>query len=410
MGIWQRIFGSSGVENPTPETRRFDPFFDARYLDSNFLRAHVPFASSDIVLSNLAVAAACVRVRSEITASVPLHLFRRDGNGGRQRADDNPLYGVLHDLANAGQSAFEFREWMVRSLDLHGNAYARIERDGRGQVIALWPILPGDIEVEQLPSGRLRYRVYNGQVTVILLQEDVLHVRAASRDGIMGQSPITIARGALGLALAHQQTAQSLSSNSLRPSGLLSYPQNLSKEQRETVKESAAQSYAGENNAGKLMVTDGGAKFETLSFTPEDAQFLETRKLSNEDIARVFGLPPTSVGLVDRATYSNTEQESRSLVQNAIGPLAGRIEAAMHRCLLTENGRRMLYVEHDLDGLLRGDIKSRFEAYRLGRETGVYSPNDIRRKENEPPIPNGDIYNMPANWVALGSTTTGATI
>ena len=152
------------------------------------------------------------------------------------------------------------------------------------------------------------------------------------------------------------------------------------------------------------MVTDAGADYKTVIFTAEDSQFLEQRKLANEDVARIFSVPPTSVGILDRGTYSNTEQESRTLVQNCIGPLAGRVEAAMHRCLLTEAGRRTLYVEHELDGLLRGDVKSRFDAYRLGRECGVYSPNDIRKKENEPPLgPEGDTYNQPANWMPLGA-------
>jgi HK97 family phage portal protein len=401
MGILQRIFGS---KPPDVEARRLDWMaFDWRYTDAG-MRAHTYVPPGDIVLSNLAVAARCVALRSEIMASVPCFLYRRSDNGGRSRADDLPLYTVLHDIANPNQSAFEFREFMTRQLDLHGNAYARIERNARGQVTALWPYLYGDVEVELLPSGRLRYRIFNGRRVEVILQEDILHVRGASRDNIIGQSPIMIARGALGLALTQSHTAHAMAENSLRPSGLLSYPHNLSSEQRNRVKDSAVSSYGGPENAGKLMVADGGAKFETISFTPEDAQFLEQRKLANEDVARIFGLPPTSVGIMDRATYSNVEQEGRALVQNAIGPLAGRVEAAMHRCLLTDAGRRTLYVEHDLDGLLRGDVKSRFDAYRLGRECGVYSPNDIRRKENEPPIgPEGDVYHMPANWVPLGA-------
>ena len=389
------------------QTRAYDPFgFDYRFTDWG-MRAHAFITpSSDIVLSNLAVAARAVALRSELMASVPLFTYRYDANGGRQKADDLPLYGVLHDQANANQSAFELREYMCRQLDLNGNAYARIERNDRGEVIALWPYLYGDVSVELLASGRLRYRIYNGRRTEILLQEDILHIRGASRDNIIGQSPITIARGALGLALSHQHTAEGLAQNSLRPSGLLSYPQGLSKEQRQVVKDSAASSYGGEANAGKLMVVDGGAKYEVLSFTPEDAQFLENRKLNAEDTARIFGLPPTCVGITTGATYSNTEQESRALVQNAIGPLAKRVEAAMMRCLLTEAGRRTLYIEHDLDGLLRGDVKSRFDAYRLGRECGVYSPNDVRQKENEPPIPDGDVYNQPANWMKLGGVPT----
>jgi len=221
----------------------------------------------------------------------------------------------------------------------------------------------------------------------------------------MGVSPIQVARGALSLALTHAQAASDISRNAMRPAGLMSFTQNLDATQIQVLRDRVNEFAAGKENAGKIMISAGGAKFEPMAFSPEDSQFLEARKLSNEDIARIFGLPPTCVGITDKATYSNTEQESRSLVQNSIGPLAGRIEAAMHRCLLTEVGRRTLYIEHELDGLLRGDVKSRFESYRLAREIGVYSANDIRRKENEPPLgPEGDTYQMPVNWAPLGST------
>jgi HK97 family phage portal protein len=377
------------------------PMADPYWSEFSFMRSPGT-ASAANVLSCLSVAARCVALRSELLASVPLHLYRRLPDGGRERADDNALYGVLHDIANGLHNSFEFRELMVRSLDLMGNFFARIELNARGQVTALWPIPHGDVTIDQLPSGRLRYRWFNGTRVEVLLQEEVLHVRGPSRDGVLGMSPIAIARGSLQLALAHHDTAQNFSTNSLRPSGLLAYDQELKPAQSKQIREALKNEYGGTVNAGKLLLADGAAKYTPLSFSPEDAQFLETRKLSNEDIARIFGCPPTSVGLVDRSTYSNTEQESRSLVQNCIGPLAGRIEAAMQRCLLTDVGRRSYYIEHDLNGLLRGDVKSRFDAYRVGRECGVLSPNDVRQLENMPPIENGNVFNQPANWARLG--------
>jgi HK97 family phage portal protein len=393
MGLLARLFGIETRAAPP----RSDPYF-ANFMEMRAVGA--PTANN--VLSCLAVAARCVALRSELLASVPLHLYRRLPNGGRERADDNALYGVLHDIANDNQNSFEFRELLVRSLDLIGNFVARIERNARGQVTALWPIAPADVTIDRLANGKLRYRFFNGLRVEVLLQEEVLHVRGASRDGILGQSPISIARGSLQLALAHTDAALALSNNALRPSGLISFAEQLKPEQAKRVKDALTTTHAGASNAGKLMLADGGATYTPLSFTPEDAEFLETRKLSNEDIARVFGCPPTSVGITDKSTYSNVEQESRSLVQNCIGPLAGRIEAAMHRCLLTDAGRRTLYIEHDLNGLLRGDVKSRFDAYRVARECGVFSPNDIRQLENQPPIENGDTYNQPANWAPLG--------
>ena len=404
MGIIARLLGFETRAASTVRTS--DPylaeFFGERGIGGSSVNA-------DAVLSNLAVAARCVALRSELLASVPLHLFRRTANGGRERADDMPLYAVLHDMANPNLSAFEFRELLIRSLDLSGNAHARIVWNNRGQVTGLYPMLAGTVTVERMPSGRLRYKVHSDRGgTEILLQEEVLHIRGPSRDGLTGMSPIQIARGALALALTQNTTAAALFANSLRPSGLLSYPGALTADQSARVRTSVEGKFAGDRNAGKLMILDGGVKFEQLSLSSEDAEFLDARKMSNEDVARIFGMPPTTVGITDKATYSNTEQEARALVQNALGPLASRVEAALHRCLFTDAGRRTLYAEHDLSGILRGDVSARFEAYRIGREIGVYSPNDIRRRENEPPIAGGDAYHQPANWVPLGSPAPAA--
>ncbi len=362
-------------------------------------------ASPEIVLSNLAVAARCVSLRSELLASVPLHLFRRAGDGGRERANDSPLYGVLHDLFNENMTAFEGREFLIRSLDVAGNGYARIERNARGEVAALYPYPPGVVSVERLQSGRVRYRVTEatGRVSV-LLQEEMLHLRGASRDGILGQSPLQIARGAVGLAVSQAETAGSLMTNAMRPSGVLAFPEKLSPEARKAQREMVEAYYAGPANAGRFLITEGGAKFERLTFTPEDAEFLDSRKLANEDVARIFAVPPTSVGITDKATYSNVEQESTMLVRNALGPLARRIENAMLRDLLTPDVRADLYVEHDLAGLLRGDMAARYSGYRIAREWGWASVNDVRRLENMPPIgPEGDVYTAPLNQAPLGA-------
>lgn len=401
MGLLS-LFGLERRAAPEPMA---DPYF----------ASHAPWrgvgsSNPDVVLSNLAVAARCVSIRSELLSSVPLFLFRRTSDGGRERAAETPLYGVLHDLFNDNMTAFEGREFLIRSLDLSGNGYARIERDGRGEVTALYPLSPTAVAVERLASGRLRYRVTenSGRATV-LLQDEMLHVRGATRDGMIGLSPLHIARGAVSLAVHQAETAGSLMTNAMRPSGILAFAEKLSPDARKAQREGLEAYYAGPANAGRLLITEGGAKFERLTFSPEDAEFLDSRKLSNEDVARVFGVPPTSVGITDKATYSNVEQESTMLVRNALGPLAARVEAAMMRDLLTPDTRGELYVEHDLAGLLRGDTKARYEAYRIGREWGWLSPNDIRRTENMPPIPDGDLYTSPLNQAPLGTDDRPAT-
>lgn len=378
-----------------------DPYLDAWFGVRGSGAAAV---QPDALLSNSAVAVRCVNLRSEMLASVGLFVFRRTSEGGRERADDLPLYPVLHDLMNPQMTAYEGREFLIRSLDLHGNAFARIERDNRGAVVALYPLAPGYVTVEKLANGRLRYRVSEpaGGVT-ILLQEEVLHIRGPSRDGIMGVSAIQFGRGAMSLRISQAETASALVENGLRPSGVMSYDERIDTTARTKIREAVAERLQGSTNAGQLLIMDGGAKYTPLAWSAEDAEFLASQKLSNEDVARLFGVPPTSVGITDKATYSNTEQEARSLVANCLGPLASRVEAAMLRCLLTDEGRRTLYIEHDLAALLKGDVQARFEAYRIGREIGVFSPNDIRRRENETPIPGGDVYHQPANWTPLGA-------
>lgn len=397
MGFLDRLLGR---ETRTQSVRASDPYL------TEFFGMNAPLGpvSPDAVLSSLAVAARCVSLRSELMASVPLHVFRRTADGGRERADDLPLYAVLHDIANPNSTAYEFREAMVRALDTTGNAFARIERNGRGQVTALWHLPNGCVAVERLPNGRLRYRVSEpARGAAVLLQEEMLHVRGPSRDGMMGLSPMQIARGALGVALSQAESADAFIKNAIKPSGLFSVPTSLGPEAMARFREAVARRMSGPSRAGEFIVLDGGTKFEPMSRTSEDAEFIAARKLSNEDVARIYGMPPTTVGITDKATYSNTEQEGRALVQNAIGPLAGRVEAAMMRCLLTDVGRRTLYIEHDLSGLLRGDVSARYTAYATGRQWGWLSPNDVRRLENLSPIENGDEYIRPLNMGPIGA-------
>lgn len=389
------FFGSS-IFGRSSDVRLSDPylaeFFSGRGLGSN--------VTPDTALSNSSALGACIRVRSEMLASIGLHVFVRGADGGRSRADDSPIYDVLHNVANPSQTAFEFRELMVRDLDLTGNAFAAIERNSAAQVVALYHLDPMTV-VEKLGNGRLRYKA-NGQT---FLQDEILHVRGPSKDGILGQSPLTISRGVFGLALTQATTAGSVAQNTVRTSGVMTFANKLGSEVRESIRTSIQDFTSGGEKSGSVLVMDNGAEFKPFTMSAADAEFLASRKLAAEDIARLYGVPPTVIGITDKATYSNTEQEARALVQNALGPLAARIEAAMMRCLLSAEERKTLYIEHDLSSLLRGDVASRFEAYRIGREIGALSPNDIRKRENEPPIAGGDTYHYPANWVPLGTQT-----
>lgn len=348
------------------------------------------FVTPSKVLSNLAVAVRCVSLRSELLASVPLKIYRRLEDGDRERVA-SPLADVLGDLANPLMTAFELREFLVRSLDTAGNGYARIDRNGRGQATALWPLVPSMVQVEQLESGRLRYRVSQpGGKVAVYLQEEILHIRASSDDGLVGRSPIAIARGALGTAIAQNEVMENLATNGLRPSFALVHPGKLKPGAIENIRNSIDADNAGPANAGKPLVLEEGMKPENISFNAEEVELLESHKLSNEDVARIFGVPPASVGISTSVSYGSAQQAAQDLVSNALAPLAARVEQALMRCLLTTEGRRTFIIEHDLSGLLRGDASMRWASYRTAREIGALSTNEIRRFENLRGVEGGD--------------------
>lgn len=354
--------------------------------------------------SGIAVAHACIAIVSQNLAAMPLNLYRRSENGGRARATDHPLYGVLHDMANPAMTAFEAREMLLASLMVAGNAFARLEWNGRGQVVGLYPLDAGRVAVERLESGRLRYRVsaeHGG--TRVYLQEEMLHLRyRIGRDGVMGLSPVQIARETFNLALTQQETAGKQAGKSFRPEGALVFPHNLSQQQHTDILSRLEDKINSKLATGGVLVLDGGTEWKSFSFSSKDAEFLDSRKLTNLDICRIWGVPPTAAGITDNATYSNSDQESRALVVRCLAPMAKRIEQAMNAALLTVESRKSLFVEHDLAGLLRGDMKARYESYRIGREWGWLSPNEIRGWENLPEIGDGDEYLSPLNMTVLG--------
>ncbi|MFT4002877.1 MAG: phage portal protein [Rhizobium sp.] len=354
--------------------------------------------------SGLATAHACIAIVSQNLAAMPLNLYRRADNGGRERATDHPLYAVLHDTPNPVMTAFEAREALIASLMIAGNAYALLDWNGRGQVAALHPVDPGRVSVEKLESGRLRYRVMTDRGLRICLQEEILHIRyRLARDGVTGLSPIQLARETFNLALTQQETAGKQAGKSFREEGALVFPQVIGKEQRQAVLDRLETKLSSDLATSGILVLDGGTDFKSFSFSSKDAEFLESRKLTNLDICRIWGVPPTVAGITDNATYSNSDQESRALVVRCLAPMARRIEQAMNAALLTAESRKSLFIEHDLAGLLRGDMKARYDAYSVGRNGGWLSVNEIRGWENMPKIDGGDEYLSPLNMTEAGA-------
>lgn len=353
--------------------------------------------------SGHAVAHRCIAAISEGLASVPLKVYRKTEDGGREAASDHPLFEVLQTQANPSMTAFEAREMLIASVAIHGNGYAKIERNGRGQVVALHPLMPGSVTVEKLTTGRLRYKhtLPNGG-TEVLLADEMLHVRYRTRDGILGQSPIAIAAASFGLAISQQEQAGAAAENSFRPSGILSFPDKLSGAGKDDLLTKFRARFIGALKANDPIVLDGGASWSSISFNSKDSEALESRKLSNLDICRIFGVPPSVAGILDDSNYSSNVEESRALVTRCLAPMAKRIEQAMNVALLSPEARKTLHVEHDLAGLLKGDLVTRYNAYRVGREGGWLSADEIRGFENMSKIPGGNTFVEPLNYGRLG--------
>jgi HK97 family phage portal protein len=334
---------------------------------------------------SLSAVYACVSAISETIASLPLILYKRTEDEGRERASDHPLYKVLHDQPNELQTALEFREMMQAMALLRGNAHAEIKRGYDGQVRSLTPI-PGDrITTLQLENGRLAYDVSDGKGNVRrLLQEEVFHLRHRSENGLVGVAPITASRETVQLALAERDHGNSTFINGARLSGILKFPQRLSNDQSTQLRNSWESQHAGGANAGKTAILQEGVEYQTVSMSMEDAQWLEARQFSVEEIARLFRVPPTIIGDLRHGNYSNSVEMNRVFVVHTLRRHMTMWEQAISRSLLTEAGRRIYFAEHNVEGLLRGDSANRAEFYSKGITDGWLTVDEVRKLENLP--------------------------
>ena len=353
---------------------------------------------------------ACVRILSEAVAGLPLDLYRYKSDGGKEKAIDHPLYLLLHDEPNAEMSSFVFRETLMTHLLLWGNAYSQIIRNGRGEVIALYPLMPNRMSVNRDAKGKLYYRYIRSledaggkrDETVILLPEDVLHIPGLGFDGLVGYSPIAMAKNAIGLSMATEEYGSKFFANGAAPSGVLEHPSTIKDPQR--VREAWMSQFGGSENSGKIAVLEEGMKYSPISISPEQAQFLETRKFQINEIARLFRIPPHMIGDLERSTFSNIEQQSLEFVKYTLDPWVIRWEQSIHRSLLSPSEKGAYFVKFNVEGLLRGDYVSRMSGYATARQNGWMSANDIRELENMdriPPEDGGDLYLINGNMLPL---------
>ncbi|WP_040758950.1 phage portal protein [Sporosarcina newyorkensis] len=344
---------------------------------------------------------ACVRILAETIASLPLHTYVNN-ESGKEKARGHPIYTLLSDSPNSEMTSFVFRETLMGHLLLWGNSYSQIIRDGRGKVIALYPLLPDKMEVRRAENGEIYYLYHSDGQDHHLRNTDVLHIPGLGFDGLIGYSPIAMAKNAIGMALATEEYGAKFFANGANPGGVLEHPGVVKDPKR--VRDSWNQVYQGTSNAHRVAVLEEGMKFSPIGIPPEQAQFLETRKYQTEEICRIFRVPPHLVGDLERATFSNIEHQSISFVVHTIRPWLVRIEQSINKALFTEEEREKYFVSFVVDGLLRGDYESRMKGYSIGIQNGFMSPNDVRSLENMNPISDeegGNIYMVNGNMLKL---------
>lgn len=346
---------------------------------------------------------ACVNLIAGTIASLPLMVYRTSAEGVRTVARDHPLYRLLHDSPNFDQTALDFWEFVAASLELWGNAYALKELRS-GVTTALTPIRPALMQVRRRQSGEIEYAWSDNGIRRVETERRVLHIRGFGGEPLGGMSTLHFGRHAFSLARAIDRSAGGMFANGLRPSGVLTFDQFLSEDQRQIVESKLVKKFTGAMNAGRPMVLEGGTKWEALTINPEDAQMLESRGFSVEEICRFFGVPPFMIGHTEKSTSWGTglEQQTIAFQRFTLRRRLKRIEQALAKQLLTAEDRAEgIVIEFNLEGLLRGDSAGRAAFYRSMTSIGAMTINEVRALENLPPVPGGDVPRMQSQNIPI---------
>jgi len=389
-----------------PERR----FLSIADIDALFERGPTTLSSTGLPIGpttalSSPVVYACVNVLAQTIAALPLLVYRRLPDGGKERAPYHPLYDLLHTAPNPEMTAYEFRSCLVGHQALWGNAYAEIERSD-AKINALWPLRPDRMTVQRNAAGELQYsyRLPNGEPKLFAFA-NIMHWRALSSNGVLGYSPIQMAAEAVGLDLAARQYGARFYGNDSRPGGVLKSAGKLSDSAAKRLKDSWESAHQGLSNSQRVAVLEDGVEWQQIGIPPEQAQFLESRKYQRSEIAALYRVPLHMINDLERATFSNIEHQSLEFVKFTLYPWLVQIEQAIQRDLFRISaGKRAHFGEHLVDGLLRGDIQSRYTAYQIARLNGWMNANEIRERENMNPIADevGAKYWMPANMTVAG--------
>lgn len=400
MGIFTGLFRSRDKPQNSYDSPSYTYFFG---------RTHAGKRVTDRTALQHTVVYACVRVLSEAIASLPLHVYKYTDKG-KERVQQHPLFYLLHDQPNPEMTSFVFRETLMSHLLIYGNAYAQIIRNGRGEVIGLYPLMPDRIKVDRDERNRLVY-IYSRydeanpnfkvQGDIILRQEDVLHIPGLGYDGLVGYSPIAKAKNAIGISLACEEYGASFFGNGASPSGVLEHPGVIKNPER--VREAWQKAYGGNNNH-RTAILEEGMKYTPISIPNNEAQFLETRKFQIAEIARLYRVPLHMIGDLEHATFSNIEEQSLEFVKYTLDPWIIRWEQSLQKALLSESEKKQYFIKFNVDGLLRGDYASRMQGYATARQNGWMSANDIRDMEEMNPISEeegGNLYLVNGSFTKL---------
>jgi HK97 family phage portal protein len=342
---------------------------------------------------------AATQIIANAVSALPLQLFRRLPNGGKEVFRTHPVYRLLHDEFNPEMTSMVARKTMQGHVLGWGNAYAEIERDTADRPLALWPLTPDRVRPDRDDADNVIYRVYQSTgPQIVIPARNMLHIPGLGFDGLMGYSVIRQARETIGLGLATEQFGAQFFGNGSVSTMVASHPGKLSKPAYDNLKQSLRDQTSGSNKHGMLLLEEG-IKVEKTSIPPDDAQFLETRRFQDIEVCRWFNLPPHKLSELERATFSNIEHQAIEFVQDCLRPWLVTWEQEMNRKLIRPLERTIQFTEHNVDGLLRGDTASRYSAYAVGRQWGWLSADDVRERENLNPLPNGagQIYLVPTN-------------
>ena len=393
MGILQGIFKARDKPKDSLSGSRYSFFFGGTTAGKP-VNEHTAMQITAVY--------SCVRILAETVAGLPLHVYKYNDSGGKEKYLQHPLYKLLHDEPNPEMTSFSFRETLMTHLLLWGNAYAQIIRNARGEIIALYPLMPNKMTVDRDKNGRLFYLYQRntedaptlGKDNMVYLDpSDVLHIPGLGFDGLVGYSPIAMAKNAVGLSMATEEYGAKFFANGATPGGVLEHPGTIKDPQK--IKESWNMAYQGSANSHRVAVLEEGMKYQQIGVPPEQAQFLETRKFQINEIARIFRIPPHMLADLEKSSFSNIEQQSLEFVKYTLDPWVVRWEQTMCRSLLRESEKPTVFIKFNVDGLLRGDYASRMNGYATARQNGWMSTNDIRELENLDKIPaelGGDLY------------------